>query len=292
MKRAMLLIVAVFLGFPLVVSADETYIDYLEGVLEVQDSGGWQEVGIGDEVPDNATLRLSDNGYAELLVGDSMVSLSRDGNYNVGELIKGSASVANTTLDLKKKITLSSGYEKWHQEATMGVRGAEAQVSDSTGMEDAYTYLDAGMKSLDKGDYKEALINFEDGWDFFEDQNCLFFSAVCYDALGQKGSYAKSLQKVSMGDLESGFKGAYVIRMSDLLIRSLSYKDALKLITRLDNGSASLSNDEEQQIEFLKGTAYLGSGNKQNAKGAFQKAHDLAPTTAVGEKASQALSSL
>jgi len=288
----MFLFIAFLISFPMIMSAEETYIDYLEGILEVQVSGNWQEVGIGDSIADNAKLRLSDNGYAELLVGDSVVSLTRDGTYNVSELIRGSASVASTSLDLKKKITLSSGYEKWQQEATMGVRGAEATVSDSAGMEDAYTYLEAGLKSLDQGDYEEALINFEEGWDFFEDQNCLFFAAVCYDALGQKRSYTKSLQDISVSDLEKGFQGAYVIRMSDLLIRSLSYKEAIDLITGFEKGNAALSGDEEQQIQYLKGTAYLGSGNKQNARAAFQKAKDLAPSTPVGEQASQALSSL
>ncbi|MDA3956842.1 hypothetical protein [Oceanispirochaeta sp.] len=291
MKRTILFIIIAFLFLPVFIFAD-TSVDYLEGILEVQKSGSWQEVGIGDELSDSATLKLSGDGYAELLVGNSIVSLSRDGTYEVRELMRGSASVAATSLDLKKKLTLSTGNEKWQHEATMGVRGAEASVSDSTGMEDAFTYLYAGMKLLDQDDYEEALINFEEGWEFFEDQNCLFFSAICYDALGQKRDYARSLQDVEIDSLEKEFQGAYVIRMSDLLIRSLSYDDAVKLIKGFESSNASLSSDEEQQIQFLKGTAYLGSGSKQNAKSAYQKAKDLAPSTPVGQQASQALSSL
>jgi tetratricopeptide (TPR) repeat protein len=292
MKRTAIMIIIAFLVFPVLATAGDAYVDYLEGVLEVQISGNWQEVGIGDEISSNAKLKLSDEGYAELLVGDSIVSLSRDGTYNVNELIKGSASVANTSLDLKKKITLSSGYEKWQQEATMGVRGAEATVSDSAGMEDAYTYLEAGLKSLDESDYEEALINFEEGWDYFEDQNCLFFAAVCYDALGQKRAYTKSLQEIQLKSLEPGFQSAYVIRMSDLLIRSLAYKEAVDMISSFESKSAALTKEEAQQIQFLKGTAFLGSGNKQNARSAFKQAQDIAPSTPLGEQASKALSSL
>jgi tetratricopeptide (TPR) repeat protein len=291
MFRSILLLSIAFLCLSYTTFA-ETSVDYLEGILEVQNAGGWEEVWIGDDISDTARLKLSEDGYAELLIGDSVVSLTRDGTYEVKELMKGSASVATTSLDLKKKLTLSSGNEKWQHEATMGVRGAQASVSDSTGMEDAFTYLNAGLDSLNQGDFDEALINFEEGWDFFEDQNCLFFSAVCYDALGQKRSYARSLQDIEMKDLEMEFQGAYVIRMSDLFIRSLAYTDALNLIHGFEGQEESLNADEKQQILFLKGTAYLGSGQKQDAKTAFQEAQNLIPSSSVGQQAAQALSSL
>ncbi|MBF9015910.1 MULTISPECIES: tetratricopeptide repeat protein [unclassified Oceanispirochaeta] len=290
MKRIFVLIFIALLCLPVLLSADDTYIDYLEGVLEVQISGSWEEIGIGDEVALTAKLKLSDDGYAELLVGDAVVSLTRDGTYNVQDLVKGSSSVQTASLDLKKKLTLSTGHEKWQHEATMGVRGAEASTSDGTGMEDAYTYLEAGMESMAEGDFEEALINFEEGWDFFEDQNCLLFTAICYEQLGQKRSYLKMLQDVELDYLETEYQGTYAVRMGDLLIRSLDYNDAVTVLNSVD--SDSLSTEEAQQLNYLMGTAFLGSGDKQKAKTSFQKAKDIAPASELGLQAAETLSSL
>lgn len=290
MKRSIVLIFIVLLWLPVMISADDTYIDYLEGVLEVQNSGIWEEIGIGDEVASNAKLRLSDDGYAELLVGDSLVSLSRDGTYDVRDLVRGSSSIQTASLDLKKKLTLSTGHEKWQHEATMGVRGAEASTSDGTGMEDAYTYLEAGMESMAEGDFEEALINFEEGWDFFEDQNCLLFTAICYEQLGQKRSYVKMLQDVEFDYLESDYQGTYAVRMGDLLIRSLDYDEAVSVLNNVD--AKSLSTDEAQQLNYLMGTAFLGNGEETKAKSAFQKAKDIAPSSELGLQAAETLSSL
>lgn len=290
MKRINLLILIVLLCMPVMLSADDTYIDYLEGVLEVQIGGSWQEIGIGDEVAANAKLRLSDDGYAELLVADALVSLTRDGIYNVQDLVRGTSSVQTAGLDLKKKITLNTGHEKWQHEATMGVRGAEATTADGTGMEDAFTYLDAGMESMAEGDYEEALINFEEGWDFFEDQNCLLFTAISYEQLGQKRSYVKMLQEVEPDYLETEYQGIYAVRMGDLLIRSLDYDEAVSILGSVESGS--LSTEEAQQVQYLLGTAFLGNGDNQKAKSAFQKARSLAPSSELGRQAAETLSSL
>lgn len=290
MKRVLVLIFIALLSLPVLLSADDTYIDYLEGVLEVQNSGSWDEIGIGDELASDAKLRLSDDGYAELLIGDALVSLSRDGIYNVRDLLRGSSSVQTASLDLKKKLTLSTGHEKWQHEATMGVRGAEASTSDGTGMEDAYTYLEAGMESMAEGDFDEALINFEEGWEFFEDQNCLLFTAISYEQLGQKRSYVKMLQEVELEYLETEYQGLYAVRMGDLLIRSLDYNEAVSVLNSVEYDS--LSQDEAQQLNYLMGTAFLGNGNEMKAKSAFQKAKDIAPGSELGLQAAETLSSL
>ncbi|MDC7232644.1 MAG: tetratricopeptide repeat protein, partial [Spirochaetales bacterium] len=255
-----------------------------------QSGGSWDELGIGDELDTSSILRLSDDGYAELLVGDALVSLTRDGTYNISDLVKGSSSVQTASLDLKKKLTLSTGHDKWRHEATMGVRGAEAATLDSTGMEDAYTYLEAGMEAMAEENYEEALINFEEGWDFFEDQNCLLFTAICYEQLGQKRSYVRMLQDVDSDYLETEYMGTYAVRMGDLMIRSLQFDDALSVLGSVDEDY--LNSDEAQQIQYLMGTAYLGNGDERKARTSYQKARDIAPSTEMGRLAADTLSSL
>lgn len=290
MKKIAYLIVIMMVQSIFLLSAQELSVDYLEGGLEIETSGSWHELYIGDAVPGDGRLRLSDNGYAELLVGDALVSLSRDGEYNVRDLVKGSTTLQSGNTSLKQKLTLNTGFDKWKQEATMGVRGAEAAVSTGTGMEDAYTYLEAGMESMGDGDYTEALVSFEEGWEFFEDYNCLFFAALCYEELGSKRDFVKSLQQVEPSDLDSEFAGNYALKMGELLIRSLEYNEALNVLDNLYG--ADLNREEEQLLQFLKGNAWLGSGRPENARSSFQKARDLLPSSELGIQAAEALSSL
>jgi len=292
MKKWMVLICLV-LTVSVFVSGIETSVDYLEGILEVQSTGGWEEIGIGDTIEPDAKVRLSDDGYAELLVGDALVTLSRDGLYEVEQLIGGVAGLSGSNLNLKQKITMSTGHDKWQHEATMGVRGAEQTRSDNgTGMEDAFTYLDAGMEALSEEDYEEALVNFDEGWEFFEDANCLFFSAVCYEALGERRSYARSLMEVEGDELEPDFQAAFVIRKSDLLMRSLEYGEAVTLLEDFLKGSSDASVEEKQQARYLLGTGYLGLDRSSKAAGEFRKARDLSPSSDIGKQADQALKSL
>ena len=287
-----ILIVSLMLIFVFALSAENS-LDYLEGFLEMQDSSGWTELYIGDEIPSNAVLRLTDNGYAEILVGEAIVSLINDGNYDMQELVSSVSGIGSSSMDLKKKLTMNTDYEKWQQEATMGVRGAEQSTFDmSTGMEDAFTYLNAGLELLMDGEYKDALVNFEEGWEFFEDDNCLLFAAVCYEALGQKRDYARSLQNVTGEYLDAEFKATYAIRKSDLLMRSLSYQEAVDLLKDFIDGSYDASDDEVQKIHYLLGKGYLGLGNKPSARSEFETSRKLGPGTDVGKLAKDALTSL
>jgi len=151
-------------------------------------------------------------------------------------------------------------------------------------------YKQLGNIYSQKGDYEEALINFEEGWDFFEDQNCLLFTAISYEQLGQKRSYVKMLQEVEPDYLETEYQGIYAVRMGDLLIRSLDYDEAVSILGSVESGS--LSTEEAQQVQYLLGTAFLGNGDNQKAKSAFQKARSLAPSSELGRQAAETLSSL
>ena len=289
MKKAviaisLILMTAVFLH------ADDNTLDYLEGFLEVKGSAAWEEISIGEEISPEAFLRLSDNGYAEILIGDVLVTLIQDGEYYMKELTRGISSVSSGSLDLKKKLTLNSDYQKWRQEATMGVRGAEQSSMDfNTGMEDAITYLNAGLELLAEEDYKNALVNFEEGWEFFEDDNCLFFSAVCYEELGQKRSYVRTLQSVTPDYLDEEYKAAHAIRMGDLLISSLAFEDAVAMLEGFTGSDLDRDGEEEQKIHYLLGRGYWGLNRTRLAKNQFSAARDMNPSSEVGRMASDAL---
>lgn len=247
---------------------------------------------MGDEISSDGILRLSDNGYAELLINDVMVTLINDGNYSMAELIGDVTVVSFSSFDLKKKLTLNSDYEKWQQEATMGVRGAEQTMDFNTGMEDAYTYLNAGLELLAEDEFGKALLNFEEGWEFFEDDNCLYFSAVCYEALGQKRDYVRNLMDVSREYLDVEFIAAYTIRKGDLLIRSLSYEDAVSLLKGFDENSYESTETEYQKIKFLLGKGYMGLDNTGAAKKELRTSRDMDPSSDVGLLAAEALENL
>ena len=270
----------------------ETSLDYLEGVLEMKDGSSWEELYIGDDIPANAMIRLSYDGYAEILVDNSLITLMNDGNYNMRELTGSVSGLSGTGLDLKKKLTLNTEYEKWQQEATMGVRGAEQSTLDmSTGMEDAFTYLNAGLELLAEDEYEDALVNFSEGWKFFEDENCLLFAAVCYDALGKKGDYARSLREISGDYIDDEFLTTFGLRKGELLLRSLAYDDALEVLEKAIE-SPSATAEDLQKIQYLLGQGYLGSGSKGQARKAFEASRSMNPSSDTGKMAGDALKAL
>ncbi len=292
MKKTLAVLSLIFiLSFTL--SADDNSLDYLEGYLEFQSGSGWEELYIGDAIASDALLRLSDNGYAEILIGDAVVTLIKDGSYRMADLISDVAGISNSTIDLKKKLTLSTDFEKWQQEATMGVRGAEQSADDlGTGMEDAYTYLNAGLELLAEEKYNDALVNFEEGWEFFEDDNCLFFSAVCYEALGQKRAYASSIQDVTVDYLDEEFVAAFIIRKGDLLMRSLSFEEAVSVLENFNKNSFDSTTEEDQKIHYLLGKSYLGLNKSSMARKEFNTSRELDPNSEVGRMAADALNNL
>ena len=119
-----------------------------------------------------------------------------------------------------------------------------------------------------------------------------FFSAVCYEALGQKRAYASSIQDVTVDYLDEEFVAAFIIRKGDLLMRSLSFEEAVSVLENFNKNSFDSTTEEDQKIHYLLGKSYLGLNKNSMARNEFNTSRELDPNSEVGRMAADALNNL
>ncbi len=92
--RTNLLVIFLVSATLLPLYAEDLMVEYLEGILEVGQGSNWIEVDIGDTIPQNSYLRLSDNGLAELSAGAITITLNQDGTFSIKNLLTSGREVA------------------------------------------------------------------------------------------------------------------------------------------------------------------------------------------------------
>ncbi len=92
--RTSLLVIFLVSATLLPLYAEDLMVEYLEGILEVGQGSNWIEVDIGDTIPQNSYLRLSDNGLAELSAGAITITLNEDGTFSAENLLTSGREVA------------------------------------------------------------------------------------------------------------------------------------------------------------------------------------------------------
>jgi len=109
-------------------TAEELMVEYLEGILEIGQGSNWIEVDIGDTIPQNSYLRLSDNGLAELSAGAVTITLNQDGTFSAENLLTSGREVAAWDIAslVNSKLGKLISPEQQQGDAVMGVRGDAA----------------------------------------------------------------------------------------------------------------------------------------------------------------------
>ena len=125
--RSLLLILLTAITVPLF--SQNVLVEYSEGFVEQKTRSGWQEVYIGDELPIESTIRVSENGFAEFSLGDLKISVKEDGVYELRDLVGSSKQVDSWGLGnlVSTKIKTALTSPGSGQTAVMGVRGAAAE---------------------------------------------------------------------------------------------------------------------------------------------------------------------
>jgi hypothetical protein len=282
------------LGLLALVSAtafcQEIVVDYLEGVAERAVGSSWREISIGDRLPADATIRLSDRGYLELVQGKLRVSISQDGVYKLSDVIGKSRQVAGW--DLKKvvsgKIKTALAGSGTTGEAVMGVRGdkksapadiqwVEAGESDET--------LAQGRALLEGGQYAEALKVFEEGRrnaPADEEQVFLYYIALSYAQSGKAGPALGTLRGVDPDPRTDVFTDLVLLE-GRLLVESLAFQDALRLFNK--QLVQYPSGNFAQAMLIMSAYCYRGLGDPPKAKETLTRARDLDPESELGKEA-------
>ncbi|HTZ51224.1 MAG TPA: hypothetical protein VMF68_06180 [Spirochaetia bacterium] len=279
--RRTLLLVAVFAAVVVVgVSAQAFTVSYLDGTVEMQSAKGWSAVSIGDRIPADATVRISDTGSLELVRTGAKITILKDGVFALAGLAAGAASGASGVAGSIAQKLQTLVTEKPKSSAAGGVRGAEQGTGNVTWVDENDETRAQAQALLDKKDWKgassvlqDAIKNAGSDTDVSEFGYML---AVAYDGAGQTAKAYRALAKVN-ADPSAAWYARYVILKAKVLVDSQSFADALGVLTPFI--SAYPTGEATQVAYLLSGISQKGLGNKTAARSAFDTGYQLDAST-------------
>ena len=287
MKRAPMIVLLILIAaIPLL--AEDMLVEYVEGTLEIKEGSRWFELYIGDMVPENSTIRLSDNGFAELSTRNMTVTLSDDGTYDTQSLIRSGQKVASwdigNVVNSKLSKLISPGQQG--ETAVMGVRGAAADQGELTWVEEGEEFMEKGKQLLADGLFAEAIPVFKDGadWALTDDERSeyLFYAAYAHSLKGDNAVALIMLEDIALGSQAAIFTD-YMLLKGKLLIENLAFADALDLFSEYlkhpDMGETT------QVVYFLSALCHQGLDNRTQAQKFLQDAINIDASSQYGKAA-------
>ena len=294
MKRAAALILLILItAIPLV--AEELLVEYVEGTLEIKEGSRWAELYIGDMVPENSVIRLSDNGFTELSTRTVTVTLSHDGIYDTRSLLRTGQKVASWDIGgvVNSKLSKLVSPAQQGETAVMGVRGAKADEDQLTWVEEGEELMEEGKRLLAEGLFAEAVPVFKEGadWALTEDERSeyLFYAAYAYDLKGDNALALIALEDMAL-DSDSAIFTDYMLLKGKLLIENLAFADALDLFSQYleypDMGETT------QVVYFLSALCHHGLDDYDQALKFLREVVEIDATSEYGQAAQRMMEKL
>ena len=294
--RTSLLVIFLMLIAILPTAAENLMVEYLEGILEVDQGSNWIEVDIGDTIPQNSYLRLSDNGLAELSAGAITITLNQDGTFSAENLLSSGREVAawNISSLVNSKLGRLISPDQQQGTAVMGVRGAAAgEEEELTWVEEGEEYLEQGKELIRTGDYKEAREVLQEGADYsFSNEEKEEYNFYIASAYTLEGKSAPALLMLTDMKTESSapYYSDYVLLKGKLLIESLAYKKALLLFDQyLKKPDRS---ETTQLIYFLSALCNQRLENRRDAISNLEAAYEINNSSEYGRAARRMMANL
>jgi len=292
MNKKLIIFINIFLLSIFLISAQELYIDYLDGVLEVKNNDYWEILDIGDLLSYSKIFKLSNNGYVELLSGDSKIVLDKDGIYEA-EFILDNISVANKWGIKGSAFTKLFNYDKndIEQAAAMGVRGDALVNEQLLWIDEDEEFLEEGLILYKSGKYSEALNIFDEGAQWFGSnyEEILFYKARSEYETGRYREMRDSLLTMNP-DSEASYFSDYILFKGNVLIESQNYREAEELFDNYIFNS--VNRERDQMILFLSAYCSIWQEDKERAKRKLSRSFNLNPLSDTGKKAYRVLNNL
>jgi len=299
MKRGILVIIPLMIVAAAGMAQDFT-VDYVDGYLDVNDSGTWYELYIGDPVATTDTVRLGDGSYAELSDGVITIKLTRAGTYRISEL---SASARRTqssgigSMVLGRVGRLTGQQQSQEQTSQGGVRASEAVNQNQptwAGGESVDELITEGLGMLNQGEYQDAYWVFQEAYDYALDDaeyaKSLFYYGYGAALIGNTEEAFNLLEEIGP-DPATDYYADHVIVLGQLLIETFAYEDAIDDLAMLSNDSSAPREDRQSAL-LLTGLAYDGMGNTALARRHFERARDILPDSESAQIAAKLLAQL
>jgi tetratricopeptide (TPR) repeat protein len=253
---------------------------YLDGTVELQTAKGWKAVSIGEQVPADATIRISQSGSLELLRAKTKITLLKDGVYSMASLAAAGTNASGGVGGAIAQKLQTIVTEKPRANTAGGVRGAAQGDTTVTWVDESDETRTRVQTLLDKSQYKEAVSVLneaikEAGADG-DVGELTYLLGVAYYGSGQTAKAYRVLAKVTP-QTETAWYARYVILKSQVLVDTQNFRDALAILTPFI--SAYPTGEAAQVAWLLSGISQKGLGDTTAAKSAFDAGFQLDPAS-------------
>jgi tetratricopeptide (TPR) repeat protein len=291
------LVVVFSLGAGAILCAQNLTVAYLQGEVQLKTGSGWSELSIGDEVPRDGTLQVSDGGYLELTDHTLTITLSQAGSYSVQALLLASQRMskvgAGRTLSAML-FTLVNGPSRV-QSTAMGARGANESKTDQPDWvtSDAEVYLKSGREFIKLGEYAKAIEELRRALEVATDEESLEVRYYLASAYSLSGDTRSALTQISRVTLASGEPWApdYVLLKAKLLVDTFAFKEEITWLTE-QRGGLSQDAQRASAFYFLLALGYQGVGDTANEKESLAQVTHMAAGSDLGKVAAKMLNDL
>jgi len=292
MKRQRILVI-MLVCTAISLNAVDFKVGFLEGRLECREKQGeWQQLGIGDTIPTDCTIRLSNNGFAEFTDGLKRVTLTKAGIYSSSELIGISIERVNIRRVIGSRFSalIIRRSDNTHNTAA-AVRAAELDSDNFITWEDeSANYLEDGLALMEAEDFLGAREAFKKGslWESGTIQReCVFRHGITEQILGSP-KVARSILITVEPTEDDHFLGEYSVIMATMYIESMEYDQANKTLTNylLTNPG---NNAATQAAWLLSAYSLAELGDGEGSKASLRKAIELGPRNEIGMSAAEML---
>ncbi len=263
------------------ISAQAFSVSYLDGVAELQAAKAWMTLSIGDKVPADGSVRISQSGSLELFRGKLKITILKDGVYDVAALAKaaGKSGAGGIGSAISQKLA-SLTTEKSRAAQAAGVRGELQGQAPVTWVDENDETREKVQALLDDKKFADALKVLDkamkDSTDDTDKAEFTYLMALSYYGNGETARAYKVLQQISP-DPETGWYARYVILKSQVLVDTSNFKDALSILSPFIN--AFPTGEATQVAYLLTYCSQKGLGDQAAARSALDAGYKLDPST-------------
>lgn len=291
MKKAAVPLVLLLLLAQMAVGENLT-IAYLEGEVQLQSGSALTQLTIGESIPLDASIRLTDCAFVQVKGAGVELALIRPGIYKVRDIarIRRLLSSPEITSALTGSLMYLLFGPAKRGATALGTRGAEENKFENEGWTEsgAEVFLTAGKEYVKRGKYQKAIEQFNKALASATDQEAprvhfyLGYASSLNGDVREAWKHASSLKSSTSDPWASDF----ILLRAKLLEDVSAYSEAVGWLRQND-----LSQDRQRAplYYFLLGLGYRAADDSENATQVLSKVVAIAGESDLGKAADELL---
>lgn len=280
------------------VTAMDFIVRYSEGTVEVQRQGGWAPLLMGDLVPDDAVMRLSQGSYAELGDGRTVLRLAQPGVFRMTDLLGGRRAAATPAVSsmIQGRLERLSERPRALTPVVGGVRATEAPRQGGVewvGGESVAELLAEGRDALVADDLDSAFALFDEAMLYATEEEApevAFYLGYTLALSGEPRGALTWLQRYPPDPDVSWFH-EHTLALAKVQLDLSMTRDTVTLLSGYAS-SPQADRDALPSIHLLLGVAHRMNGDAGTARRELERVRTLAPGTELAVAAEAVLTEL